>query len=80
MTLRTIHPIGKKPVTAPRIVARKDMPAGIVKMTMATKLATTSATSAAMCAFTLFDAIKTSNVTTGSAAAQVDKNLLLSGS
>jgi hypothetical protein len=38
-----------------------------------------SATNAAMCAFTLLDAIRTRSVTTGSAAAQVDKNVLFSG-
>src|SRR6516164_3747452 len=34
MTLRTIQPIGKKPVTAPNIVARNDMSAGMVKTTI----------------------------------------------
>ena len=38
-----------------------------------------SAITAAICAFTLLDAISASSVTTGSAAAQVDKNALLSG-
>ena len=38
MTLSTIQPIGKKPVTAPRTVARSDMSAGIVKMKMATQV------------------------------------------
>ena len=80
MTLSTIQPIGKKPVTAPSTVARIDMPAGMVNMKMATQLATTSAAIAAQCAFTLLDAIRTSSVTTGSAAAQVDRILLLSGS
>ena len=79
MTLRTIQPIGKKPVTAPSTVARRDISAGIVKIAMATKFATMSATNAAMCAFTLLDAIRTRSVTTGSAAAQVDKNVLFSG-
>ena len=36
MTLSTIQPIGKKPVTAPSTVARSDMSAGMVKMKMAT--------------------------------------------
>ena len=50
MTLSTIQPIGKNPVTAPSTVARSDMPAGMVKMTIATRLATTSAMIAARCA------------------------------
>src|SRR5215470_19656055 len=79
MTLRTIQPIGKNPVTAPRTVARSDISAGIVKITMATKFATMSAITAAMCALTLFDAIRTRRVTTGSAAAAVDRNVLFSG-
>jgi hypothetical protein len=48
ITLRTIQPIGKKPVTAPSTVARNDMSAGIVKMTIATRFATMSAMTAAM--------------------------------
>ena len=79
MTLSTIQPIGKKPVTAPRMVARIDISAGIVKMKMVTRLATISAITAAMCAFTLLDAISTSSVTTGSAAAMVDSVALPSG-
>ncbi len=79
MTLRTIQPIGKKPVTAPSTVARSDMSAGNVKMKMATQLATISAMTAAICAFTLLDAMRTSNVTTGSAAAIVDMRALLNG-
>src|SRR5215471_18552834 len=79
MTLRTIQPIGKKPVIAPSIVARNDMSAGIVKITMATKFATISAITAAMWALTLFEAMRIRRVTTGSAAAAVDKNVLFSG-
>ena len=67
-----IQPIGKKPVTAPSTVARSDMSAGIVKMKIATRFATTSAMTAAMCALTLLLAISTSSVTTGSAAAMVE--------
>lgn len=48
------------------------MPAGIVKMKIATRLATINAMMAAICAFTLLDAINTSSVTTGNAAATVD--------
>jgi hypothetical protein len=70
--LSTIQPIGKNPVTAPSTVARNDMPAGMVKIAMATMLATMSAITAAMCALTLLVAISTSSVTTGSAAAMVD--------
>jgi len=51
----------------------------MVKMTMATRLATISAITAAMCAFTLLEAISTSSVTTGNAAAQVDSAVLPSG-
>jgi hypothetical protein len=72
MTLRTIQPIGKNPVTAPSTVARKDIPPGMVKRKTATRLAAISAITAAVCAFTLFDAISTSSVTTGIAAAIVD--------
>ena len=79
MTLSTIQPIGKKPVTAPRTVARSDMLAGMVKRKIATRLATISAITAAICAFTLLEAIRTSSVTTGSAAAIVDKAALLNG-
>jgi hypothetical protein len=56
------------------------MPAGIVKITTATTLATTSAIRAAMCALTLLEAIRRSSVTTGSAAAMVESVLLLKGS
>ena len=38
MTLSTIQPIGKNPVTAPNIVARNDISAGIVKTTIAAAL------------------------------------------
>jgi glycerol-3-phosphate responsive antiterminator len=80
MTLRTIHPIGKKPVTAPSTVARNARPDGMVKIKIATRLATMSATMAAICAFTLLDAMSTNSVTTGKAAASVDKIQLLKGS
>jgi hypothetical protein len=79
MTLRTIQPMGKKPVTAPSTVARKDMPAGIVKIKIATKFATINATIAAIWAFTLLEAISSNSVTTGNAAAMVDKVALPSG-
>ena len=55
------------------------MSAGMVKMKMATRLATISAMTAAMCALTLFEAISTSSVTTGNAAATVDSTALLNG-
>jgi hypothetical protein len=42
-------------------------------------LATTNAITAAMCAFTLFEAINTNKVTTGKAAAIVEKTALLNG-
>ena len=57
--MSTIQPIGKKPVTAPSTVARSDMSVGMPKITMTTRLATMSAITAAMCAFTLLDAIST---------------------
>jgi hypothetical protein len=79
MTLSTIQPIGKKPVTAPRIEARIDMLVGIVKTRMATRFAAISATTAATCAFTRLDAIKRSSVRTGTAAAMVDSAALPSG-
>ena len=73
MTLSTIQPIGKKPVATPSTVARSDRLAGMVKSAMATRLATTSAMMAAMCTFTLLVAISTSSVTTGNAAASVER-------
>src|SRR3984957_4776812 len=79
MTLSTIQPIGKKPDTTPSSDARIDMPAGMVKMKIATRLATTSAVMAAICTLTLPLAINTSRVTTGTAAAMVDSAVLLNG-
>ncbi len=72
MTLSTIQPIGKKPVTAPSTVARSDMPAGMVKMKIAIRLVRITAMIAAIWAFTLPLAIRTSSVTTGNAAQIVD--------
>jgi len=46
--LRTIQPIGKKPVTMPSTEARIDMFAGIVKMKIVIRLATITAMMAAM--------------------------------
>ena len=72
MTLRTIQPIGKKPVTMPSTEARIARLAGMVKIKIATRLASTSATTAATCALTLPLAISSSSVTTGIAAASVE--------
>jgi hypothetical protein len=47
MTLSTIHPIGKKPMTAPRMLARIAKPAGIVNSRTAMTIATRSAIKAA---------------------------------
>jgi hypothetical protein len=47
MTLRTIQPIGKNPITAPRMLARIASPAGIVKRRTAMTIATSSAIKAA---------------------------------
>ena len=55
------------------------MPAGMWKIAMVMRLATTSAMMAAMCALTLPLAISTSRVMTGMAAAMVDKAALPSG-
>ncbi len=55
------------------------MPAGIVKMKIAIRLAAISAMMAAICALTLPLAIKTSSVTTGIAAAMVESTVLLNG-
>ena len=79
MTLSTIQPIGKKPITTPSSEARIDMSAGMVKMPMVITLATISAMMAARCALTLPLAISTSSVTTGRAAAIVDSAALPSG-
>ncbi|MGY4463508.1 hypothetical protein ACVWYI_007468 [Bradyrhizobium sp. LB13.1] len=48
MTLRTIQPIGKKPVTMPSTEARIDMLAGMVKTKIAIRLATITAMIAAI--------------------------------
>ena len=79
MTLSTIQPIGKKPVTTPSRVARTDMSAGMWKIAIVIRLVTITAMMAAICAFTLPLAISTSSVITGTAAAMVDKAALLSG-
>ncbi len=79
MTLSTIQPIGKNPITTPRMLARIAMPAGIVKMMVATRIAARSAINAAKCALTFPEASRTSSVTTGIAAANVDRNSLFSG-
>ena len=80
MTLSTIQPIGKKPMTAPRMLARMASPAGIVNSKMAMTIATASAISAARWVLTAPVAIRTSNVTTGIAAASVDNGELPKGS
>ena len=79
MTLSTIQPIGKNPVTMPRTEARIDMPAGMVKMKIAIRLVRITAMIAATCAFTRPLAIRTRSVTTGMAAAIVDNAALPSG-
>ncbi|MGY2916726.1 hypothetical protein ACVWYP_002356 [Bradyrhizobium sp. USDA 3262] len=79
MTLSTIQPIGKNPVITPSRVARIDMLAGMVKTKIVIRLVTITAMMAAMCAFTLPLAIRTSSVTTGMAAATVDSAALPSG-
>jgi len=76
MTLSTIQPIGKKPISAPRKAARNARPQGIVNSRTATRIAAASAISAAMCVLTAPVAISTSSVTTGIAAATVDRMLL----
>ena len=80
MTLRTIQPIGKKPMTAPSMLARMASPAGIVNSKIAIMIATASAINAARWVLTAPVAISTSNVTTGIAAAIVDSTELLNGS
>ncbi len=61
------------------MLARMARLTGIVKMKTATAIATRSATIAATGAFTLPEAMSASRVTTGSAAAAVDKTALSSG-
>ena len=80
MTLSTIQPIGKKPMTAPKMLARIASPAGIVNRKIAMTMATASAISAARCVLTAPVAIRTSNVTTEMAAAMVDRRELPNGS
>ncbi len=60
-------------------MARIDMLAGIVKMKIVIRLVTITAMMAAICAFTLPLAIRTSSVTTGMAAANVDSPALPNG-
>src|SRR5262245_22736124 len=79
MTLSTIQPIGKKPVTSPSTEARRASGAGMVKAQMAIQIAATSAITAAMCAFTLPEAMSANNTTTGMAATSVDNHSLPSG-
>jgi hypothetical protein len=79
MTLSTIQPIGKKPDTTPRIEARIDISAGMVKMKIVMRLAMMTAMIAAICALTLPLAIISNSVTTGTAAAMVDSAALPSG-
>ncbi len=80
MTLSTIQPIGKKPITAPRMLARIAKPAGIVNSRTAMTIATRRAIKAARWVLTAPVAIRTSNVTTGTAAAIVDRAELPNGS
>ena len=77
--MRTIQPIGKKPVTAPRIAARRARLGGIVKAQTATPIATSNAMMA-IGALTRLEAISTKSVITGSAAAAVDSVALPNGS
>jgi hypothetical protein len=79
ITFSTIQPIGKKPLTIPSNEARIAKLAGMVKRKIATKLASTNATMAAICALTLPLAIRTSSVTTGIAAAIVESVVLPKG-
>src|SRR6185503_19376401 len=79
MTLSTIQPIGKKPVTRPNTEARSASGAGMVKAQMAIQIAAISAIAAAMCALTLPDAMSTNNTTTGTAATSVDNHSLPRG-
>ena len=70
--MRTIQPMGKKPVATPSSVARIACPAGMVKTAMATNIAVARAANAVRCALTLPDARRTRSVTTGIAAVSVD--------
>jgi hypothetical protein len=64
----------------PSTEARIDMFAGMVKTKIVIRLATITAMTAAMCAWTRPLAIRTSSVMTGTAAAIVDSTGLCSGS
>ena len=79
MTFKMIQPIGKNPKAAPSSLARTANPTGIGKIRTATPIATKSAMIAAIGAFTLLEPISASSVTTGSAAASVDRAALSSG-
>ena len=80
MTLRTIQPIGKKPVTAPSSAGADRHAGRHGEDEDGDAVGDDQRDDRRHCALTLFDAIRTSSVTTGSAAAQVDRILLLSGS
>jgi hypothetical protein len=67
-------------MTAPRMLARIANPAGIVNRRMTIWIATRRAISAARWVLTAPVAIRKSNVTTGTAAAIVDRTELPNGS
>ena len=79
MTFRMIQPMGNMPVTTPKSAARMASPAGMVNRKMETAIAARRAMTAAICAFTLPDAIIARSRTTGMAAATVDKVALPKG-
>ena len=75
-----IQPIGKKPVTIPRMAARVASSVGMPKPTMATSMARPRAITAAMWAFTRPLAIMASSAMTGTEAASVESHGLPNGS
>ncbi len=79
MTLSTIQPIGNRPLARPSPLARNARSEGMEKPMTATQIAAISAITAAICAFTLPEAISSSSRATGMAATSVDSNSLANG-
>ncbi|MNN67833.1 hypothetical protein D3C81_1834890 [compost metagenome] len=80
MMLRTIQPIGSRPLAAPNSAAEPAMPAGMPKAKIEISKAEPRASSAARWALIWKNARDTSMTTTGTAAMTVDSTALSNGS
>ncbi|MNY41061.1 hypothetical protein D3C86_1758450 [compost metagenome] len=78
--LRTIQPIGSRPLAAPNSAAEPAMPAGMPKAKIEISKAEPRASSAARWALIWKNARDTSMTTTGTAAMTVDSTALSNGS